>query len=97
VYLLVYCVSIKHYLKHGEEHTKFSLQSLTMNAQYSARTGRDYCCVGLKRTENEKETRTMWAHPEICDERNNGLFWAIFKDLSRDEARFNCFRMYVDS
>jgi len=32
-----------------------------MNAQYSARVGRDYCCVGLKRTEYEKEKRKpMW-------------------------------------
>jgi len=39
----------------------------------------------------------MWAHPVICDERNIGLFWTIFEDLRRDEAKFNCFRMYVDS
>ena len=36
-------------------------------------------------------------HPVICDERNSGLFWIIFEDLRRDEAKFNCFRIYVDS
>ena len=91
-------MSIKHYLKHGQENTKFSLQSLTMDAQYSARMRRDYCCVGLKRTENEKEKRrTMLALPVICDERNNGLFSTIFEDLRRDEEKFDCFRMYVGS
>jgi hypothetical protein len=46
--------------------------------------------VGLKRTENEKEKRRrMWAHPVTCDKRNNGLFWTIFEDLRRDEAKFN--------
>ena len=68
-----------------------------MNAQYSARTGRDYCCVGLKRTENVKEKRRMWAHPVMCDKRHNGLFWTIFENLRKDEAKFNCFRMSVDS
>jgi hypothetical protein len=28
-----------------------------MNGQYSARAGRDYCCVGPKRTEKEKEKK----------------------------------------
>jgi len=44
--------------------------------------------VGLKRTENEEEKRRMWAHPVICDKRNNGLFWTIFEDLRRDGAKF---------
>ena len=80
MYLLVYCVSIKHYLKHGQEHAKLSLQSLKMNAQFSARNGRDYCCVGLKRTENEKEKKKrMWAHPVICDKRNKGYFGLFLK------------------
>jgi hypothetical protein len=36
--------------------------------------------------------------PIMCDRRNNGLFWTIFKNLRGDEAKFfNYFRMSVDS
>jgi hypothetical protein len=34
-----------------------SLLSLKMNAQYDARTGRNYCCVGPNRSEMERETK----------------------------------------
>ena len=76
-----------------------SLSSLKMNAQYNAITGRDYCCVGPKRAEKEREIRRkMGVHTVICDRRNNGLFWTIFEDMRRDEAKFlNYFRMSVDS
>jgi hypothetical protein len=45
-----------------------------MNTQCNTRTGRDYCCVGPKRTEKKKERRKMWMHPIICDRQNKGLF-----------------------
>jgi hypothetical protein len=66
-----------------------------MNAQYNARTGRDYCCVGPKGTEKEGE---MWMHSVICDRGDSGVFGTIFGDLRRDEAEFlKYFRMPVDS
>jgi hypothetical protein len=69
-----------------------------MNAQYCARTGRDYCCVVLKRNEKEKKKNTkknVDSSYNMCGRRNSGLFWTIFEDLRRDEGRFffNYFRM----
>jgi hypothetical protein len=61
-----------------------SLSSLKMNAQYN---GRDYCCVGPKKPEKEKRRETR-LHLVICDRRNSGLFWTIFEDLKREEAKF---------
>jgi hypothetical protein len=72
------------------------LSSMKINTQCNARTGRDYCCVGPKRTEKRKKRRRkMWVHAIICDGRDKGIFWTIFEDLRRNEA--NCFRMSVDS
>jgi hypothetical protein len=36
----------------------------------------------------KKKGRKMWGDPIICDGRNNGLFWAVFEDLRRDEEKF---------
>jgi hypothetical protein len=48
--------------------------------------------------ELKKKIRKMWVHPIIGDRRNKGLFWTIFEDLRRDEAKFfNYFRMSVAS
>jgi len=61
-----------------------------MNAQYCARTGRDYCCVVLKRTEKQKQNKkkNVDSSYNMCGRRNGGLFWTIFEDLRRDEGRF---------
>jgi hypothetical protein len=68
-----------------------------MNAQYYVRTGRDYCCVVLKRTEKQKEKKkkNVDSSYNMCGRRNGGLFWTIFEDLRRDEGGFfkNYFRM----
>jgi hypothetical protein len=55
--------------------------------------------VWARRELEQKEKRTeTWVHPIICDRRKNRLFWTIFEDLRRDEAKiFNYFRMPVDS
>jgi hypothetical protein len=46
----------------------------------------------------EKRRRKMWVHDIICGRRNNGLFWTIFEDLRRDEAKFlNYFMKSVNS
>jgi len=61
-----------------------------MNAQFCARTGRDYCCVVLKRSEKEKENKmkNVDSSYNMCGRRNDGLFWTIFEDLRRDGGRF---------
>jgi hypothetical protein len=60
-----------------------------MNPQYYARTGRDCCCVVLKRTEKQKENKkNVDSSNNMCGRRNGGLFWTIFEDLRRDEGRF---------
>jgi hypothetical protein len=56
-----------------------------MKAQYNAETGRDYCSVGPKKTEREREKKKKnVGAPIMCDGPNNGLFWTIFEDLRRD-------------
>jgi hypothetical protein len=40
----------------------------------------------------------MCLHPVVRDRRNKWLFWAIFEDQKRDEAKFvTCFNMYMGS
>jgi hypothetical protein len=38
--------------------------------------------------EKEERRRKSWVHHVICDGRKNGLFWTVFEDLRRDEAKF---------
>jgi hypothetical protein len=62
-----------------------------MNAQFGATVGRHYC-VGPKGSEREKYRSAV-----VLERRNKGLFWTIFEDRRRDEAKLlNCFRMSVD-
>jgi hypothetical protein len=45
--------------------------------------------VGPKTTEKEKKKRgKMWVHPIISDKGKKTLFWTIFEDLRRNEAKF---------
>ena len=38
--------------------------------------------------ELRKKRRKMWVHPTLYDSRNSGLFWTIFGDLRRGQAKF---------
>jgi hypothetical protein len=56
-----------------------------MNAQYCAKTGRDYCCVVLNRTEKRKDNKkNVDSSHNMCGMRNGGLFRTIFEDLKRE-------------
>jgi hypothetical protein len=55
-------------------------------------------CARRELKNKQKRRRKMWVKPIICDRGNNRLFWTVFEDLRRDEAKFfNCFRMSVKS
>jgi hypothetical protein len=58
-----------------------------MNAQYNARTEASIA-VWARIELKKKRRRKMWVHPIISDRQNKGLFWSIFEDLRRDEAKF---------
>ena len=72
------------------------LSSLKTKAWYSARTGRDCCCVGPKRTDKERKKNVRWPY-NMWQAKQRFILGYFWRSEERRREVFNYFRISVES